>query len=482
MAKNRYFLPTNTENLKMIIAQGLISSPKGFQKYYKDLLEILPGYILIFKNKIPPEMLNYVIIEDNTLTQCILEIDIKNIVAGTLFALSDGKWVEVSIADIDNSSSDIFLIPAPMPLSTISKVIFKEVKDKNSFEDYPKLYNNVCISEIKLHYTKTDKKLFKPNVDTTNGLLSKENSTNTTINLLKSLELNILEPSDYIKTYAIGGLLTNLFYFTKNGQLSQKIFDAWISGEKPNNIEDYGLFEYLHNNKDLPEDDLELKIYAKMLEYLVFSKDFKEEIINYLQVDSKMEKIAKKLINFDNISEKPFSQEYAEAKTDYGKRLLMLFHRDDTESFIELQQDALREEDYVIYGMLFGIRDKFTKIPKFIREYDGLQNYISTYMSNYYHKNNNTGIEFETPNKPLTLIEMLKNNRFKEYFAKEMKTEDSFETLMAKTDYTVIKGKPVFRGIVMPKFEMLDEPYFQAIKFKKLTEYNNFIQKYQKIK
>jgi len=473
-SKNRWFIPTNTENLKMIIAQGLISSPKGFQKYYKDLLEILPGYILIFKNKIPPEMLKYVTIEDNTLRQCILEIDIKNIVAGILFALSDGKWVEVSISDIASSTSVIFLIPAPMPLSSISKVIFKTIKYKHSFEDDAKLYSNVPISEIKLHYTKTDEKLFNP----------KPNITDISINSLKNIELNTLMDNAYTKTYAIGGLLANLFYFAKNGQLSQKILDVWFLDKKSDNIEDYGLFEYLHNNKDLPEYDLKSKIYAKILEYLVISKDFKEDIINYLQADPDpiMEKIAKKLINFDNMSEKPFSQEYIEAKTKYGKMLLMLFYRDDTESLIELQLDVLKEEDYIVYGMLFAIRDKFIQIPKFIRGYNGLQNYISAYMANYYHKGSNTGIEFKTPKKPLTLIEMLKNNRFKEYFAKEFEMEDCFQTVVPKTDYAVVKGKPVFQGIVMPKFEMLDEAYFKAIKFKKLTDYNKLSQKYQKVK
>ncbi len=470
-SKNRWFIPTNTENLKMIIAQGLISSPKGFQKYYKDLLEIHPGHILFFKNTIPSEMLSFVTREEKDLTPCILEINPKNI-SGTLYTSDKKKWVKVSACDINNCSDDIFFIPAPMPLSAISKVIFKTEKDKNSFENDAKLYSNVPISEIKLHYTKTDANLFTP----------KANITDITINFLKNLELKILKHSDYAKTYAIGGLLANLFYFAKNGQLSQKILDAWVSAKKSNDIKDYGLFEYLYNNKNLPEDVLESKLYAKILEYLVFSKDFKEEIINYLQADTKIEKIAKKLINFNNISEKPFSQEYIEAKTKYGKMLLMLFYRNDTESLIELKLDILKEEDYIVYGMLFGIRDKFIQVPKFIKEYNGLHNYISNYMANYYHESNNTGIKFEIPKKPLSLTEMLKNNRFKEYFAKQMKMEDCFETIIPKSDYAVVKGKPVFQGVIMPKFEILDEKYFKAIKFKKLTNYNKLFQKYQEVK
>jgi len=50
MANLQWFLPTNTNNLSMILSQGLISEPTGCKKYYKDILNKYPGYIPVIKS------------------------------------------------------------------------------------------------------------------------------------------------------------------------------------------------------------------------------------------------------------------------------------------------------------------------------------------------------------------------------------------------------------------------------------------------
>jgi len=140
MAKDRWFIPTNTENLKMIIAQGLISNSDGFKKYYSDVLELVQGYIPIFKNKIEQDILTYVVREMNDLTPAIIEIDLKKI-TGIIKKVEDNKLVNIDLKDIANV--DILFIQAPLPLSVIATMIFKSKEDKNSFEEDSKLYSNV---------------------------------------------------------------------------------------------------------------------------------------------------------------------------------------------------------------------------------------------------------------------------------------------------------------------------------------------------
>ena len=215
---------------------------------------------------------------------------------------------------------------------------------------------------------------------------------------------------------------------------------------------------------------------------MIKSNDSKEEIIQFLQSNEKTEHIAKKLLNFESISDKPVSEELREAKTLFGKALLMLFLREDSEALMEYYLDIFKEEDYIIFAMLFGIRDKFIKIPKFLREFNGLQKYITSKMANYAHMQMNGSIKFSEPKQLPTVMDMLKSNRFKEYFAKELKIEECFQTIIPKSDYIVEKGKPVFKGIVIPKFELLEEEYFKNISKTKLFEYNKYLQKYEKVK
>ncbi|MCB4763776.1 MAG: hypothetical protein LGB78_07720 [Sulfurovum sp.] len=468
-SKNRWFMPTNTNNLRMIIAQGLISSPNGFKKYYADVLELFPGYIPLFRNRVQPDILSSVTSEVEGLTPCIVEFDLKKI-EGFAKTISDSQLIDVQLEDIDKEKSDLLLLLAPIPLSCISKVIFKTTADKKAFEDDAELYSNVPINTLKLHYTKTDQKLFEAKPDITDYPIVK----------LKSMNFNTTNNIDYNKIYAFGGMLANLFYFAKNGTISNEVFLSCISGKKIGEYNDLSyIVDYFYNSEKSENDN---HLYNSIVDVAIRSKDFKEEIIEFLESDSKTLNMANKLKSFEAISDKPVSEEFNEAKTLLGKVLLMLFHRENTEALIEYNLDIFTEKDYLTFAVIFGIRDKFIKVPKFLREFENLQNFISVKMANYTHKFLNSQIQFKELKRPSTIMEMLKNDRFKEYFAKELKIENCFQTIIPKLDYSVVKGKPVFFGIVMPKFEILEDEYFRFISKYKLTDYNKYLQKYEKIK
>jgi hypothetical protein len=192
--------------------------------------------------------------------------------------------------------------------------------------------------------------------------------------------------------------------------------------------------------------------------------------------------MANKLKTFEAISNKPVSEEFSDAKTLLGKVLLMLFHRENTESLMEYSLDIFTEEDYLTFAVIFGIRDKFIKVPKFLRESGDLQNFISLKMVNYAHKNLNSQIKFKELKQPLTIMEMLKNDRFKAYFAKELSIENCFQTIVPKSDYQIVKGKPIFNGIIMPKFKILEEKYFKLMSKQMPKEYNKYLDKYKMVK
>lgn len=467
-SKNRWFMPTNTDNLRMIIAQGLISSPNGFKKYYADVLELFPGYIPLFRNRVQPDILSSVTSEVEGLSPCMVEFDLKKI-EGFAKTISDSQLIDVQLEDIDKEKSDLLLLLAPIPLSCISKVIFKTTADKKAFEDDAELYSNVPINTLKLHYTKTDQKLFEAKPDITDYPIAK----------LKSMDFDITNNIDYNKIYAFGGMLANMFYFSKNGTKSNEVFLSCSSDKKVSDDDYSHIINYFYSSEKLDNGN---PLYNSIVDVAVRSKNFKEEIIEFLESDSKTLNMANKLKSFEAISDKPVSEEFNEAKTLLGKVLLMLFHRENTEALMEYNLDIFTEEDYLTFAVIFGIRDKFIKIPKFLREFEDLQNFISVKMANYAHNSLNSQIIFKELKRPLTIMEMLKNDRFKEYFAKELKIENCFQTVIVKSDYRVIKGKPVFEGIIMPKFEILEEKYFKFISTQIPRDYNKYLDKYNKVK
>lgn len=472
--KNRWFMPTNTANLRMIVAQGLISSPSGFSKYYTDVLELFPGYVPLFKNEIQSAVLNSVVNEVSGLTPCLLEFNLK-MLGGSVKAIVDNELRDIELKDVEKEIDKIslLLIFAPIPVSCISIVIFNTNKDKADFKNDAELYSNVPISDLELHYSKKDQKLFE----------TVESIIDDPIQNIKNIKLDPVLTVNYSKTYAFGGMIANLFYFSKNGSISDEIFLSCCSQKYINNNPDLSsILEYFYtelNNNPMSDHDY---LYKNILDIVVKRKDFKEGIIEFLISNKNTANIADKLKAFEETNDKPVSEEFNEATTLFGKVLLMLFYRDNTEALMDYSLDFFTEEDYFMFAVIFGARDKFIKLPKFFRNFIGLQNFISVIMANYAHENFNGEIKFKEPPPPMTLIEMLKNNRFKEYFSKKLKIENCFETIMPQSTYRVVKGKPVFDGVVMPKFKLLEEKYFNFMSGHLLTDYNTFVANYNKCK
>jgi hypothetical protein len=467
MAKDRWFIPTNTENLKMIIAQGLISNSDGFKKYYSDVLELVQGYIPIFKNKIEQDILTYVVREMNDLTPAIIEIDLKKI-TGIIKKVEDNKLVNIDLKDIANV--DILFIQAPLPLSVIATMIFKSKEDKNSFEEDSKLYSNVILADLKLSSTVAEEKLFKSN--TLSGGL---------VNDFKKIEVDVNE-INYKKVYAYGGLLLNLFYFAKNGNNSNTYYQLFLNLDKESEKQDIDVYDYF-KAFDINDTDIKKKMDYGLINIAIESKDFKEDVLDFLLSDiwdersrKRTEELANKLKQFESNMDKTVSEQFEEAKTPLEKILLMLFLREDSEALMDYTLELFSESDYLNFAMMFGLRDKFIKIPKELREFNGLQNFVSLKMAEYAHHSIESDVKFKSPSKPLTIMDMLNKNSIKKRVIRALKVEEAIETIMPNRDYKHKKGKNIYIGFVEPEYKLLENEYFKIISTKKIikAEYNKF--------
>ncbi len=466
--KDRWFIPTNTENLKMIIAQGLISNPDGFKKYYSDILELVQGYIPIFKNEIGQEILTYVVNETDDLTPAIIEIDLKKILS-VVKKVAENKLVDMDLNDIN--SKDILFIQAPLPLSVISTLIFKSRTDKKNFIDDSKLYSNVVLADLKLSSTVTEQKLFKQNTFSV-GLVS----------YFKDIETVETNKVDYNKVYAYGGLLLNLFYFAKNGNRSNALYQLFSNLDKESEKQDIDVYDYF-KAFDSSDTNIKRKMDYGLINISIESKDFKEEIFDFLLSDiwdersaKRTKELANKLKQFESNMDKTVSEQFKEAKTALEKTLLMLFLREDSDSLMDYMIDVFTEEDYLNFAMMFGVRDKFIKIPKELREFSGLQNFVSLKMAEYAHSSIDSNIKFKALPKSLTLIDMLNKNSLKKKLLKELKIEHCVQTVMPNKEYSSKNGINTYVGFIEPTYKILNDEYFKTISKKRLTklEYNKF--------
>ena len=523
MTIQRWLLPTNTANLGAMIAQGLISDKQGFKKYYTDILSETAGYIPVIREDDEQGMisdaLEMAISEDSGLTPCIIVINLKHITGGEVITDNGDS---VNIADIFNWNSEThfpkkILISAPLPLSCITEVLFKTTKEKEEFShDTKTIYRNIPLNSIKLgRLTNKNVSIFSnaDKINRSNLLEIISDSPSTSVIVRDETELHSVAtehstrtPINYLRTYSLGGLLGALFYYTKNGRLTTDAFHDSCNSNMGNNINIYDypqVYNYFYP-RDTPLTSISTikMMFNKILDVIVNSNknDCKDLIIQLLRSDmlpgddafkEKSNQLADDLVAFyRNTSNKNASEIFTESQKPKEKSsikilLLMLFYREDVEALTEVDFGIFVEEDYILFAMLFGARDKFTGLPKFLREYDGLQVYISNLMAQYAHNSAQTGITFKNVKAPPTIVDMLKPSKleFISQISKLLDAQDCFISVMPNVDFTNIKCKITYSGIVLPKIVIDQSKFFTKMSSLKIDNklYNKILQKYRKL-
>lgn len=478
--KTRWLFPTNTNNLRMIIAQGLLTPPSGFKKYYQDILSEFEGYLPLFKNKLSAESLDRTTSEADHLTACLLEFDIEGM-RGDVIVLTREGYKEVTLESITKDSSDIeqLFIPLPMPLTCISKIIFKNKDDLEALKKDAETRSNVLLNEFKLQATKTDSRLFDAKVEKSpldqKDLLSDVDGLNC---FPEAQSKNI----DYSFVSSYGGMLLLLFYYTKNGEESHNLFDRFIRQDfsEENNSKDQRtprlIRDFFFNGIDdsLPES----KMLKGIISCCITSNNFKNSVIDFLQGniwDDKSKKrtreLSDRLQGYASTSNHSVSELFDSSKSDIEKVLLMLFTREDSHALIDYINSniSFSEGEYMLFALFFGIRDGFIKVSPMIRKYNGLQIYISSQMADYAHRKMNSNIFFKPVKNPLTVWQFV-DKKLSKSMTKLLSLEDCVQTIMPKEDFKHEKGNNIYMGYFEPTYKVVGEKYFGAIATKVLTD------------
>jgi hypothetical protein len=470
--KARWLFPTNTNNLRMILAQGLLTSPEGFSKYYQDILVDYDGYLPLFNHQVSTSSLEKAVNEAEHLVPCLLEFDLSKL-SGQVNGLTNGETKEVDLSVLDGDIEQV-LIPLPLPLECISKIILKTKDDKDEFQKDVDIRSNVILNKIKPSITK---KLFE--TTDTDTLLEPSNIQLTKIEVTKN-------KPNYPATYAYGGMLALLFYYAKNGALSHGFFDDFSQSVTPqaNDPKEQAIPQFIHGYfyGDIDETRSGNKILKGIVSACIEPDNFKNLLINFLRNDDWDEKagkrsneLADKLDDYTSNSSRSTSEWFESAKSEIEKVLLMLFTREDSASLIDFNNSKINftEREHLLFAIFFGIRDSFIKVPAFIREYNGLQAYISNQMASYAHEKMGSKITFKAINPPKTVWQFVDKNLSKSN-TNQLGLKSCVRTIMPKVDFENKGGKNIYTGYHEPTYERVDEEYFKVISIKQVTntDYN----------
>ena len=149
-------LVTNHLNLMYMLAAGLALPRSGFgDKYYRDTLEVCPGWIPLFTGHPGQAVVDHSIAEAGHLRPCQVVISLRDC-AGPVMVPGPGG-VENRRWPHEVGAAPLIFVPAPLPVSAIEEILFRSRDDSTACRADALDFGNVPLADFE---TRADRKRF----------------------------------------------------------------------------------------------------------------------------------------------------------------------------------------------------------------------------------------------------------------------------------------------------------------------------------
>lgn len=419
----KWYIVTNNENLKHFINFGLIIDKQGFSgdSYIVDAMEETPkGYIPCFSEENLSLALKKSIEEDSYLESCLLEVDFNKIAhalawggcIGGLDKVTD--QLESPLEKIQNDEKiNYILLPAPLPISIVKNIFLRNTEVKKNIQSaYELKFNSSSTRSI----FKTRPRLFK----------KKENKIPSIEGIAESWQAQE-RLIDYKKVFSYGGALALLYYQTKNGVNSQRVFDFYRQEAIDNSTyADFGLGIFMSLEAlELRANNVQVSsIFKELVNQLTPVQNHgvaKQLILNFLNNvstnDVYTDKCKKLSIALENLNNRTTTKEpdtifstiikdaYPEdgCFRDFALLVTLFFLRDKVETALKYHHVDFEEEHYVLVGIFYGRLFGIAEVPDKLRQIYDLSTWLSYMMAKFAHSLTGDLSGFKEPVRPLLM-------------------------------------------------------------------------------
>jgi len=487
MKKQTLLLPLNIDNLINFLAAGLITSKNNFPigNYMPDSLALFPDQVTLYKSKVPYESTTMVKEHDKNLFECIVTISLK---------------VEESVCE--KLSLELPLqIATLIPTSSISKVTFE---DQNAKEKFTRAVNNSNVISNQILTRELSitgySKLILPAKDLVfeqdSEMKDEITSTMESVDDINSFSPETVDATscnerlNHPKVSAYGAVIALLFTMSKNGRISNEIFKCFINGDRTNlsNIElsnDFiRIFDYFNcDNEEFI--DPEMEPFFLILDIIINNNKstMLDSLILHLQspASSKVAKfqsffasIGKQMQDIYQSSEDRTTRQLVkDLRQTFDKTNIKLYFsffaiKSEIETLLNTQIEELREQDYLMLAIFYGMRDGYEGLPKFIREYEGIEDFSSYKMAQYASSQQSITVDLIKVSIPPTLIDLLDGTKLnieaKQSIILKLKLEESVSIELKTKDFNYVNGSISIPLTAKPKFTLKrDEEKFTQV-------------------
>ena len=387
-----WHLVTNHQNMLYILAAGMVMGPAGFRgKYYSDPLSKYPGWIPLFRNKrnIPANFLNQATSERKHLLPCIASFDLSTLTGAAQMLSRNGQMEPIKLPVKKRKKEDIAIfVRAPLPTNLLLSVKFCTDEDMQAFKSAA---NDVSNVDLISQQVETEEELFSPGTEVPLKTMLQDEDVN-----------------DYFPAsgQAIGGMFAMLYHtanrsnlglaafrlatkdprsedndlIKKNAILSEILsaLPNWMDKSKISEQADipklfWGVIQALVDaqKKESPKRSIDVA-----LEYLGEQVDQLREKKNKQQ----LEQLIADLRATSGLGGGTITELLERHKGSLSRSLLLFFLRENCTELMEFSHKLLDDGDYILAGILFGVRDSWLQLPKELRNSE-LSKYVAFRMA-----------------------------------------------------------------------------------------------------
>ena len=413
-----WHLVTNHQNMLYMLAAGMVMGPAGFRgKHYSDPLSVYPGWIPLFrdKRKISADVLNHATSERKHLLPCIASFDLSDLSGPVRMLSRDGGMRDVASVAARKRKDDIaILVRAPLPPTLLLSVNFCSSEDRQAFESAANDVSNVD--------------LFPYRVEIAEALFSSD--TEVAWPAEQPQELLIEDDGDPYPAFgqALGGMLAMLYHTGNRSDLGLAAFRL-VTGaarDKDNDLVQIDpilaeLPNWMDGGEISEQADTRARLFWGVIQSLVTAQarerpqtpidvalaylENQLDLLQEMEFRPRLERLISDMRSSLGLGGGTITELLERHKGSLSRPLLLFCLREHCTDLLEFSHPLLNDAEYILAGILFGVRDSWLQLPKELRNQD-LSAYVSFRMADAEHRKQGENLAISPPLRPKPLREL----------------------------------------------------------------------------
>jgi hypothetical protein len=400
-----WFFLTNQSNMMYLMAHGLFLDYRDFgEKYYPDILQLTPGYVAFFNKSLSQHEIKRVLTE-NFHFPVIAQISLNGFQGSVRAICEDGSQLDIELPCTQTIRPiRLILIPAGFAIAAVERLIFKSKTDKDIFVEHAGNLGNVPVSQFTM--------------ETAGGLFSQNHQDIDWNAISQSIPVSD-HPPHILNTLGVGGAIAMVYQLAQRSKVASRFYRSLTNQTDPISTKDKAdpvlsyMTDWVNEITPYSGPDIRLRLFWDIAQYLaghtLNENEAQYQVLKILKSfmdDAGMENLVRERLSalyHDIAGLKGFGGErlstlFQKHNRPLSKALICLFQYRECMEFLSLSLlPGFDDNSCLTAAVLFGVREKWDRLPNCLRGSHAFSRFISAYMMHLAYKKRGHNLKWTTP-------------------------------------------------------------------------------------